>query len=329
MTLRVAFAGTPEFSRTILETLYQAGFEIPLVLTQPDRPAKRGLQLLASPVKQFALAHNLPLLQTPSLRIDGRYGPEAQAAIAQIQASACDVMVVVAYGLILPQRVLDLPRYGCFNIHASLLPRWRGAAPIQRAIEAGDPQTGISLMQMDEGLDTGPVLSMQPLALSDTDTCGQVHDRLALLGAKMIVDMLHNVAKHGQPTATAQEQLGVCYAEKIRKEEALLNFNDAATILARRIRAFNPAPGMSTSLRGHIIKVWQAHACTALSSSTKTAVLPGTIMHIDETGIIVACGQGHLCLTELQKGGSKRLPLKEFLKGFPLSIGEQLEFSKQ
>lgn len=337
MTLRIAFAGTPEFARCALAAIYAAGFEIPLVLTQPDRPAKRGMQLLASPVKLFAVEHGLPLLQTPSLRIDGRHGAVATEAINLVRQANCDLMVVAAYGLILPQAVLDIPKYGCINIHASLLPRWRGAAPIHRALEAGDAQTGISLMQMDAGLDTGAVLAMQTLAISPTDTCATLHDGLAALGAEMTVNLLRILAEQPLPAATPQALNGICYAEKIRKEEAILDFSEDAEVLARKVRAFNPTPGASTSAHGQLIKIWQAHAVQPqlapgplvnahLSPAATSSSAPGTVVEIDASGIYIACGNGILCLTELQKAGGKRLPLSGFLQSFPLKAGDQLVF---
>lgn len=325
MTLRVIFAGTPEFARVALEAIDAAGFAIPLVLTQPDRPAGRGLHLLASPVKQFAQTKHLKVLQPHSLRVDGRYADEAHQALHMLRTTSHDVMVVAAYGLILPQAVLDIPRYGCINIHASLLPRWRGAAPIQRALEAGDSQTGITLMQMEAGLDTGPILAVKTLPILETDTSANLHDNLALLGAQMVVTALSQLANGQLLSALPQPEQGICYAEKIRKEEAQLDFSCDAEVLARRIRAFNPVPGMYIVIRGQRVKVWQGYACTTLN---KTAdVRPGMILQVNEQGVCVACREGVLCLTELQKAGGKRLSLSGFLQSMLLKVGEQLEIS--
>ena len=330
MTLRIVFAGTPIFACQALEAIYMAGFEIPLVLSQPDRPAGRGMQLVSSPVAQFARTHALPLLQPPSLRRNGAYSAQANAAIDALQATPHDVMIVTAYGLILPQVVLDIPKYGCLNIHASLLPRWRGAAPIQRALEAGDTTTGITLMQMDAGLDTGPILSVHPLPILPEDTSGQLHERLAELGAQCIVATLQALARNGHLTATSQSQEGVCYAEKIRKEEGRLDFSQPAAHLAQRIRAFNPTPGCTICVRGHTIKVWQADVLDAplarmplqhVDNSTPI----GTVLQTDNKGIVIICGTGLLRLTELQKAGGKRLPAQQFMQSFPFFAGEQLE----
>ncbi|XQU69108.1 hypothetical protein OJJOAM_001839 [Cupriavidus sp. H18C1] len=241
--LRVAFAGTPEFARVALAAIVEAGFPVVAVLTQPDRPAGRGMQLQASPVKQHALAQGLgPILQPRSLRRHGKYPEEAVAAIDALAAQAPDVMVVAAYGLILPAEVLTLPRHGCLNIHASLLPRWRGAAPIHRAIEAGDAQTGITLMQMDEGLDTGAMIAREPVPIGEDTTTGTLHDTLAALGGRMIVQALRRLAADGALPAEPQPEQGVTYAEKIGKDEARLDLRRAAVELARQIRAFNPFP---------------------------------------------------------------------------------------
>ncbi|MCC7006612.1 MAG: methionyl-tRNA formyltransferase [Ottowia sp.] len=320
--LRVIFAGTPVFAAHALSAVHAAGFAIPLVLTQPDRPANRGMQRLPSPVKQYALTHELPCLQPQSLRKEGRYGDDARAAIATLRNTPHDIMVVAAYGLILPQEVLTIPTYGCLNIHASLLPRWRGAAPIQRAIEAGDAHTGISLMQMDAGLDTGQIISMETLTIDTYDTSAQVHDRLADLGAQMVVSALQTLATGARLHSTPQPETGLCYAEKISKEETQLDFSQPATLLMRRILAFNPNPGARTLIHGQNIKLWQATAHAADHHGT-----PGTVLAVNEDGIDVACASGVLRLTELQKPGGKRLSARAFLQGFPLAIGDVLEFS--
>lgn len=314
--MKIIFAGTPEFAAVALEALHDAGFEISLVLTQPDRPAGRGMQLQASPVKQFALAHDIPVAQPVSLRLDGKYPEVAKEAHDLLRATPHDAMVVAAYGLILPRSVLDIPKYGCINIHASLLPRWRGAAPIHRAIEAGDPETGVTIMQMEEGLDTGPMLSMERLPIAPDETTGSLHDKLAALGGKMIVDALRKLEQGNLP-ATTQPDEGANYAAKITKEEAALDFSSSAESLARKIRAFNPFPGAFASFNGVAIKLWRAEAVDASSNMTPGQVLAASA----QAGVIVACGDGALRLTELQKPGGKKLPAGEFLKGFSMEGG--------
>jgi methionyl-tRNA formyltransferase len=313
--MKVIFAGTPEFAAQALASLHAAGFEIPLVLTQPDRPAGRGLQLHASAVKQFALAHGIEVLQPLSLRQDSTdplRAEQARAAHARLLATDYDVMVVAAYGLILPRSTLDIKP--CINIHGSLLPRWRGAAPIHRAIEAGDEETGVTIMQMEEGLDTGPMLMIERIAIEAADTTASLHDKLAALGARMVVAALGKM-EHGALEAVVQPADGVTYAAKISKEEARLDFGMSAPELSRKIRAFNPFPGAHAQVNGVAIKVWGAEALAADSRA-----LPGQVLAADAThGIVVACKRGTLRLTELQKPGGKRLPAAEFLKGFPLA----------
>ena len=318
--MRVIFAGTPEFARVALERLHAAGFDIPLVLTQPDRPAGRGMKLQASPVKQFALDHGIAVAQPHSLRLDGKSPDEAAAARAAIEAAQADVMVVAAYGLILPQWVLDTPRLGCLNIHASLLPRWRGAAPIHRAIEAGDAETGVTIMQMDAGLDTGAMLLVEKLAIAPEDSTGSLHDKLAVLGGRMIVEVLELVACGGQH-AVPQPADGVTYAHKIEKHEAAIDWSLPAEVIARRIRAFNPFPGAATVCQGEAIKLWR---CEIDSTSRMSGKAPGTILSANEDGVAVQCGLGVLRLTELQRAGGKRLPATDFLRGFALSTGTVL-----
>jgi methionyl-tRNA formyltransferase len=314
--MKIIFAGTPEFAAVALKALHAAGFEIPLVLTQPDRPAGRGLQLHASEVKQFAIAHNIPVAQPISLRLDGKYPEVAREAHDLLQSTPHDVMVVAAYGLILPRSVLAIPQYGCINIHASLLPRWRGAAPIHRAIEAGDTETGVTIMQMEEGLDTGPMLAMRRIPISPDDTTGSLHDKLADLGGTMIVETLQKL-QSGLITSNPQPEAGANYAAKITKEEAALDFTQPADVLARKIRAFNPFPGAFAQFNGITVKLWHAKALP------DTTGKPGQILTANaQDGVIVACGTGALRLTELQKAGGKRLPAAEFLKGFPLTDGQ-------
>jgi methionyl-tRNA formyltransferase len=323
--MRIAFAGTPDFARAALVALHGAGHDVALALTQPDRPAGRGLKLHPSPVKQWSLEHGVAVLQPRSLRLDGRYPDEAAAARDALQAAQSDVLVVAAYGLILPRWVLDLPRLGCLNIHASLLPRWRGAAPIQRAIEAGDAQTGVTLMQMDEGLDTGGMLLSEALLIGPRDTAASLHDRLAALGARLIVQALGQ-AEHGPLHATPQPAEGVTYAYKIDKAEAQIDWLRPAAEIERRIRAFDPFPGAVTRLGGETIKVW--HAETALDVARAPNTRAGEILAVNDQGVAVACGDsksgGVLRLTELQRAGGKRLPARAFLRGFALTAGQVL-----
>jgi methionyl-tRNA formyltransferase len=305
--MKIIFAGTPEFAAAALRALIAAGHEIVLTLTQPDRPAGRGMKLTPSPVKVVAEQHGIPVWQPEKLRT-----PEQQAPVAAAQA---DVMVVAAYGLILPQAVLDMPRHGCLNIHASLLPRWRGAAPIQRAILAGDTETGITIMQMDAGLDTGDMLSVHVTPITADDTASSLHDKLAAQGAEAIVAALADMSAL-QTTRRPQPQDGVTYAEKLKKEEAAINWQASALELDRQIRAFNPFPSAQTTLQGSPLKIWRA---TPVAGHGE----PGTILALDKNGIVVACGTDALCITELQKAGSKRLETGAFLAGNPLTVGEQ------
>ena len=317
--MKLIFAGTPEFAAVALRALHAAGHDIALVLTQPDRPAGRGLQLQTSAVKQFALQHALPVAQPVSLRRDGKYADVAQRAHALLDATEHDVMIVAAYGLILPPSVLTIPRLGCINIHASLLPRWRGAAPIHRAIEAGDSQSGITIMQMDEGLDTGPMLLSEALTIAADDTTASLHDRLADLGGRLIVEALQRLDGGALP-AIAQAEAGITYAAKIRKDEALLNFSEPAALLARRIRAFNPAPGTVAMINGTAIKIWRAEVVHCASAASA-----GQILAADAgAGLVIACGTDALRLTELQKPGGKRLKAGEFLQGFPICAGKSI-----
>ena len=320
-SLRVIFAGTPEFAAAALAAIHSAGFQVPLVLTQPDRPAGRGMKLQASPVKRYAQEHGLAVAQPPSLRRAGKYPAEAAAAIDQLRATPHDVMVVAAYGLILPQEVLDIPPLGCINIHASLLPRWRGAAPIHRAIEAGDAETGITLMQMDVGLDTGAMISEARTAITADDTTATLHDRLAQDGAKLIVEALIELERTGKLAATPQPAEGVTYAEKIGKHEAALDWRRPAAVLARQVRAFDPFPGGVATLEdGTLIKLW-----AAVASDTQAHGAPGTITDVSPEGVVVACGEGALRLTQLQKPGGKRLPVREFLAGSTLAVGQRFQ----
>ena len=402
--MKVIFAGTPDFARVALERLHAYGFDIALVLTQPDRPAGRGLRLQASPVKQFAQVHGLPVIQPRSLRLDGKYPEDAAAARDAFLAAGAEAMVVAAYGLILPQWVLDAMsaagppqdakapsggseahevgqrggkvsaagppqgakapsggsephavgqrggkvsaagppqgakapsggseahevasvgagKFGCFNIHASLLPRWRGAAPIHRAIEAGDAETGITIMQMDAGLDTGDLLFMHTTPITGRDTTGTLHDRLADLGGKLIVLAL-NEAAAGRLKPVRQPAEGVTYAHKIEKTESVVDWSNPAALIERRIRAFDPFPGATSSLSGETIKLWKS--CID-SMKRPCDAGNGQILLANDEGVRVACGDGVLCVSELQRSGGKRLPAADFLRGFPLSVGASFD----
>ena len=320
--MRIVFAGTPDFARAALARLHATGFEIALVLTQPDRPAGRGMKLQASPVKQFAQAHGIPVAQPRSLRLDGKYPDDAAAARDAIAVARADAMVVAAYGLILPQWVLDLPARGCFNIHASLLPRWRGAAPIHRAIEAGDTQTGVTIMQMDAGLDTGDMLLVEPLAIRPDDTTASLHDRLADLGARLMVEALELAACGGfHPVPQPAE--GVTYAHKIEKAEAAIDWQQPAAVIARRVRAFDPFPGAQTALAGETIKLWAAREQPAAAAAAAGA--PGQVLAASADGILVQTGEGALLITELQRPGGKRLAAGEFLRGQRVEAGRVFE----
>ncbi len=312
--MRVAFAGTPEFAEVALARLHAAGFELALVLTQPDRPAGRGMKLNPSPVKAFALAHGIPVAQPRSLRLDGKYPDDAAQAQQTLLAAHVDVMVVAAYGLILPQWVLDLPPRGCLNIHGSLLPRWRGAPPIHRAIEAGDARTGITIMQMDAGLDTGDMLLVEATEIAADDTTAVLHDRLAALGGRLVVEALE-LAACGGLARTPQPAEGVTYAHKIDKAEAAVDWSLPASVLERRIRAFDPFPGATAQLDGEAIKLWRAQVVPANGA-------PGSVLAVTDEGITVACGEAALKITDLQRPGGKRLTARQFLQNKPLQPGQ-------
>lgn len=307
--MKVIFAGTPDFAASALSAIAEAGFDIPLVLTQPDRPKGRGMQLQPGPVKQTALKLGLTVAQPQSLRHE-----DAQELLRKQHA---DVMVVAAYGLILPQAVLDIPTHGCLNIHASLLPRWRGAAPIQRAIEAGDAETGVCIMQMDAGLDTGNVVSEHRYTIQNTDTAGNVHDALAHIGAQAIVADLQRLQQEGRLNSTPQPENGVTYANKLNKEEARINWSEPAHIIERKIRAFNPVPAAWTEYQGKPLKIWQAEVVEGQGEA-------GTVLQCRSDGLIVACGQHALKITELQPAGSKRMNISAFTAGNRIETGERL-----
>ncbi len=320
--MRVIFAGTPEFARIALERLHSSGHTIALVLTQPDRPAGRGMKLNPSAVKEFALQHGMPVAQPRSLRLDGKYPEDATAARQTIADARADVMVVAAYGLILPQWVLDDmqagPKLGCLNIHGSLLPRWRGAAPIHRAIEAGDTETGVTIMQMDVGLDTGDMLLTHTVRIRDTATTGSLHDELANLGADLVVHAL-DLAAAERLSPKRQPEDGVTYAHKIDKSEAAIDWNQDAASIVRRVRAFNPFPVATTTLNGEVLKVWGATS----SAASHDANL-GQIVAVAQEYIAVAAMNSIVNITELQRPGGKRLQVADFLRGHPLQAGQVL-----
>jgi methionyl-tRNA formyltransferase len=311
--LKVAFAGTPEFARVALQAIHDAGFEVPLVLTQPDRPAGRGMKLQASPVKQLALDSGLALAQPRSLRLDGKFADDASAARAALLAADADVLVVAAYGLILPGWVLELPRWGCLNIHGSLLPRWRGAAPVQRAIEAGDSSTGVTIMQMDAGLDTGDMLLAEAVRIEAADTSASLTERLAALGARLIVRSLQLLAA-GALARQPQTPQGVTYAHKIAKAESAIDWHASAALIERRLRAFDPFPGASFSVGDEAAKLWRA---AVVESGAAPQAAPGTVIALDDTRLIVACGERALSVLEVQRAGARRLPVEQFLRTHP------------
>ena len=319
--MRLIFAGTPEFARVALEQLQQGGHQIALVLTQPDRPAGRGMKLQASSVKQYAIEHGLPVAQPRSLRLDGKYGEDAQAAKAAIEAAQADAMVVVAYGLILPQWVLDTPSYGCFNIHASLLPRWRGAAPIHRAIEAGDSETAVTIMQMDAGLDTGDMLMAHTVPIEAGDTTGSLQDRLAQLGGRLMLLALQKAEAQALKPVPQSTQ-GVTYAQKIEKNEAAIDWRQGAAQIAQKVRAFNPFPGASTTLNGETLKIWMA---VPAAVAPPAQAPPGTVLMVDSQGLAVAAKDSVVVITEFQRPGGKRLPVAEFLRGSTVQSGMVFE----
>jgi methionyl-tRNA formyltransferase len=307
--MRLIFAGTPQFAAIHLRALWTHGHEIVLVLTQPDRPSGRGLRPSLSAVKEVAVEAGLELLQ-PSSLMDAAL----QDKLSGLQV---DAWVVVAYGLILPAMILRAPRLGCLNVHASLLPRWRGAAPIQRALMAGDYKTGISIMRMDEGLDTGPVLAQCAIPILPDETAASLHDRLAELGAQTLLDVLERLAL-GPVAAVPQASNGVLYAKKILREDAKIDWSQPAQSVARMIQALNPTPGAYTLLRHQTIKLWRA-----LAHDRQTAQPAGTILDIAPAGIHVACGDGVLIVAELQRAGGKRLSADDFVRGHTLCVGER------
>ena len=309
--MKIIFAGTPQFAVSALAAL-MTEHDVVAVLTQPDRPAGRGMQLSASPVKQLALQRHLPVMQPATLKT-----PEAQQAIAELNSK---VIVVAAYGLILPKAVLSMPRHGCLNIHASLLPRWRGAAPIQRAIQAGDEQTGITIMQMDEGLDTGDMLLRRVCAIAQDETAQTLHDKLAELGADSMLEALRMLSAK-RLTPTKQDSGAACYADKLLKTEARIDWRLDAQTVGRMVRAFNPFPVCHTHLNGATIKIWQARP------AAETTDQPGRVIAVDKQSITVACGSGSLCLEILQRAGGKAQPAAQFLLSTPIKVGDVFDAS--
>ncbi|MDQ3260637.1 MAG: methionyl-tRNA formyltransferase [Pseudomonadota bacterium] len=307
--MRLVFAGTPEFAIPSLAALIAANHDVVMALTRPDRPAGRGMRETPSPVKRLAQEHGIEVFQPSTLKTG-----DAQRKIAEVEA---DVMVVAAYGSILSQGILDLPRLGCINVHASLLPRWRGAAPIHRAILAGDRETGITIMKMTAGLDTGPMLSRGVLRLADDDTAGTLHDKLAKLGGELIVHALRGL-ETGAFTAAEQPAEGVTYAEKITKQEAAIVWTLPASDIERRVRAFNPYPVAQTQWRGETLRIWKA---VAVANEVRK---PGLVSAVEQDRIIVSCGEGAIGLLELQRAGGKRLAARDFLQGATVAVGERL-----
>jgi methionyl-tRNA formyltransferase len=330
--MRIVFAGTPPFAAVALAALIEAvpaeGWQVPLVLTQPDRPSGRGMKLVASPVRQLAAAHGIAVATPETLSL-ARGGEQAAEAHRRLRDADADVMVVAAYGLILPQAVLDIPRgltdagagrVTALNIHASLLPRWRGAAPIARAIEAGDVETGITIMQMEAGLDTGPMLITGRVPIDSSDSSATLTSKLATVGGKLIVRALRDAAR-GQLQAVRQPETGVTYAHKLDKREAWLDWSRPAAELARRVQAFDPFPAACGQVRGTTLKLWRAHAVECAVAE------PGTVVGAGADGVVVACGAGALVVTELQRPGGRRLPPAEFLAGLPLAPGDRFAAS--
>lgn len=311
--IRVGFAGTPAFAAVALAAIIEAGFDVALVLTQPDRPKGRGLNVASSPVKELALRHSLRLLQPPTLRTD--------SACAAIVATPLDVLVVVAYGLLLPRAVLSWPRFGCINVHASLLPRWRGAAPIQRALLAGDAETGITIMQMDAGLDTGPVLQSVRIPIAPRASSGTLHDELAATGAQSIVGVLTSIARGELPQAIPQATEGATYASKIETADTVIDWCADAQAIDRQVRALHPAPGAIAAIDGRVVKIRAASPV----DSTADSASPGTIIDASSHGLVVACGKGALALLEVQPAGGRAMSGRAFVAGRRIAAGARFD----
>lgn len=305
--MKIIYAGTPEFAVPALAALIESSHEVSLVLTQPDRPAGRGMKLKPSPVKSLALEHNIPVLQPETLK---------DAAVqAQIAAENADALVVAAYGLIIPTAVLNMPRHGCYNIHASLLPRWRGAAPIQRSLLAGDKETGVTIMEVVPALDAGAMILRGALPITAQDTAQTLHDGLADIGAKLMLQAMNQLESAGKLVAEPQDESLVTYAEKLQKSEAAIDWHQDAEALSRQVRAFNPFPVAQSTLQGETCRIWMAQALDGQAE-------PGTIVSLDQ-GIIVGCGKGLLRIDELQLPGGKRLKARDFLAGNPLKLDDK------
>jgi methionyl-tRNA formyltransferase len=313
--MRIVFAGTPDFARASLKALYETGHEIVAVLTQPDRPSGRGRALAQSPVKELALELGLQVMQPHSLRLGKPGANQTRSALITL---APDLMVVAAYGLILPKDILDLPRWGCLNIHASLLPRWRGAAPIQRALAAGDTETGVALMQMEEGLDTGPVWHEEKTAIAPDDNFASLHDRLRDMGAHALVAFLKDFPAPGK-TAVPQPSEGITYAHKISREDTVIDWSESAQQVRNKIRAFDPYPGALAQLHGEQVKLFDAVGVL----DTAPEIVSGTIVQASPQGLVIACREGAVRVGAIQRPGAKRISIKEFLNGRSLSRGDQ------
>jgi methionyl-tRNA formyltransferase len=309
--LKIIFAGTPDFAVPALSALIQEGYDIKLVLTQPDRPSGRGMKLRASPVKELALQHQIEVFQPETLK-----DVDAQA---RIEATKADVMIVAAYGLIIPANVLQMPRLGCYNIHASLLPRWRGAAPIHRSLLAGDAETGVTIMEVVPALDAGAMVSKDILTIGERDTSQSLHDKLAQMGADLMVDVIKQLAQNGRLLATPQDDSLVTYATKLQKSEASIDWSQCADLISRQVRAFNPFPVAHAMLNGQVCRIWMATSNDSLSKEK-----PGTVLEVG-AGIKVACGSGTLTIEELQLPGGNRLKAKDFVAGHDLKVGQYFE----
>ena len=307
--LRIIFAGTPDFAAPALASLIEAGHKVVLVLTQPDRPSGRGMKLKASPVKELALQHGIEVFQPETLK--------DAAAQSRIEEAKADVMIVAAYGLIIPTNVLNMPRLGCYNIHASLLPRWRGAAPIQRSLLAGDKETGVTIMEVVPALDAGAMISKGVVPITELDTAQTLHDALAKTGADLMVEAMENLSKYGALASTPQDDSLVTYAEKLQKSEAAIDWSKSADTISKQIRAFNPFPVATAMLNGEICRIWMA---TKKSGKGRA----GEVIATNET-IDVACGEDVLSIHELQLPGGKRLKAREFLTGRQLTVGTKFE----
>ena len=321
--MKIVFAGTPEFAAQAMRAIHNAGHEIVLALTQPDRRAGRGMHLQASPVKEFAIEKHIPVLQPETLKsnqADTAKKAQAEEALQLLSELEFDAMVVVAYGLILPQEILDITqrpgRYGSFNIHASLLPRWRGAAPIQRAIEAGDSKTGVCIMQMDAGLDTGDTVLIDDLEISPEETSASLHDRLSVLGAKLIVEVLQLLQDGSQLIRTPQSSSGITYAEKILKNEAEIDWGLSANQIDSQIRAFNPFPGAVSTLASNVIKFWSSRIPKKNVCFDTGSI--GEVLGFSENGVYIQCGQGVVEVLEMQKPGGKKMSAKTCIQSLGL-----------